>query len=128
MPRATKELQKAYQREWKARRRADWFAGKVCAFCGGTDRLELDHIDPADKVDHKVWSWRKERRDAELAKCRPLCVTCHDQRHNEEKGWPLPHGTEARYTRHGCRCDVCRTGYSAIRKRRKAARAAVAGS
>jgi hypothetical protein len=39
--------------------------------------LELDHVDPALKVSHRVWSWARERREAELAKCQVLCHDCH---------------------------------------------------
>ncbi len=55
-----------------------YFDGKACAKCGDADRkLTLDHIDPAQKVTHKVWSWAAARREAELAKCQPLCAACH---------------------------------------------------
>lgn len=75
MPYADPERQREYMREWYARRRAEWFEGKVCVDCGSTDRLELDHVDPATKVSHRIWSWSKARREAELAKC---VVRCHD--------------------------------------------------
>ena len=77
MPIRDPEERRAYNREWMRKRRADWFAGKVCAECGGTDRLELDHADPAIKVTHAVWSWSAERRETELVKCRPMCHECH---------------------------------------------------
>ena len=75
-----KEYMQKYQREWIARRRAEWFKDKKCAKCGSTDRLEIDHIDPKTKVSHAVWSWAKERRDAELAKCQVLCYEHHKQK------------------------------------------------
>ena len=56
MPCATKELQRAYQREWMARRRAAWFADKSCVRCGSTERLEIDHVDRSTKVTHALWS------------------------------------------------------------------------
>lgn len=77
---ARRDYQRTYQREWRAQRRADWFADKACAVCGSTDRLELDHIDPSQKVSSALWSWAEERRLAELAKCQ---VLCHD--HHVEK-------------------------------------------
>lgn len=89
-----------YKREWIARRRAAWMADKVCEHCGSKDRLEIDHIDPEEKISHKVWSWRPERRDAELAKCRVLCHDCHVQRHAAQCG------TTRRYSL-GCRCEAC---------------------
>jgi hypothetical protein len=45
--------------------------------CGASENLQLDHEDTALKVSHHVWSWSKARREAELAKCRPLCAQCH---------------------------------------------------
>jgi hypothetical protein len=74
----------AYVREWEGRRRAAWFAGKVCELCGSADDLELDHRDSATKVSHRIWTWATERREAELAKCRPLCRACHGAKTNTE--------------------------------------------
>ncbi|MEO0322971.1 MAG: hypothetical protein AAF447_08435 [Myxococcota bacterium] len=63
-----------------AKRRAAFFAGKACVTCGATERLELDHIDPAQKVHHCVWSWSEKRRAAEVAKCQVLCRRCHKRK------------------------------------------------
>jgi hypothetical protein len=61
MPMATREEQRAYQREWYARRRAEYLTGMICVDCHSPDDLELDHRDPATKVSHNIWSWRHER-------------------------------------------------------------------
>jgi len=37
MPYKNKLLQREYQREWKAKRRAAFFAGKKCIHCGKKD-------------------------------------------------------------------------------------------
>lgn len=71
------EQRRQWCREVPRRRRAEWFAGKVCVTCGGRDNLELDHKDPATKISHRIWSWSANRRIAELAKCQPLCRECH---------------------------------------------------
>jgi hypothetical protein len=77
-----KEKQRAYQREWMARRRQEWFdENGPCVWCGSEDDLEIDHIDPMIKENNSVWSWSEERRKAELAKCRVLCHDCHEARH-----------------------------------------------
>jgi 5-methylcytosine-specific restriction endonuclease McrA len=76
----TREAKRRYQRDWKTARRRAWFAGKVCAECGSGSDLQLDHIDPAAKVSHKVWSWSAERRARELDKCQALCRDCHKKR------------------------------------------------
>jgi 5-methylcytosine-specific restriction endonuclease McrA len=99
---------RAYRRAWVARRRAAFFADKGCTLCGSTEGLEIDHVDPTAKVNHKIWSWSAARREAELAKCRVLCRRCHIDRHAEELRKPLTHGTVNGYVRKGCRCTACR--------------------
>ncbi len=69
-----------YHAKWVAARRKDYFLGKLCAKCGSTERLELDHIDPETKVHHAIWSWSKERRDKEAKKCQVLCHDCHKKK------------------------------------------------
>lgn len=83
-------------------------AGKSCVKCGSTQSLEVDHIDPALKVTHSVWSWSIPRRTVELAKCQVLCTECHKAKTRADR--PLPeHGTISRYgSIHKCRCDLCR--------------------
>ncbi len=98
-----------YQREWIARRRKLWFGCRSCIWCGSKDRLELDHINPEQKVANCIWSWSRDRQRAEMAKCRVLCYACHKLRHS------AAHGTRACY-RNGCRCHDCR-GANARAKR-----------
>ncbi|QBZ72742.1 HNH endonuclease [Gordonia phage GodonK] len=71
------DKQRQYQREWRARRRDEWFADKVCVDCNTTENLQLDHVDPSLKIDHRIWSWSAARREAELAKCVVRCHDCH---------------------------------------------------
>lgn len=112
MPKATKELQREYARKWIAARRASWFAVKCCEWCGSIQNLELDHIDPATKVDHKIWSWSLVRREAELAKCRPLCRPCHQSRSTEQQRKPIRHGQHWVYAKLKCRCEPCRKAHN----------------
>lgn len=95
-----REYMRRYQREWVARRRAEFFADKVCVACGSSEDLELHHRDPAEKESHSIWSWSAERRDAELAKCEVRCAACHLDAHGKL------HGTAKRYDL-GCRCTCC---------------------
>ncbi|MEM1416560.1 MAG: HNH endonuclease [Myxococcota bacterium] len=67
-----------------ADRRARFFAGKSCVKCGSVERLELDHIDPAQKVTHSIWSWSQARREAEIAKCQVLCRRCHKRKTRDQ--------------------------------------------
>jgi 5-methylcytosine-specific restriction endonuclease McrA len=99
VPYADPEKQKEYQREWIARRREEWFdENGPCAQCGSDEALQIDHIDREKKVDHRVWSWSKERREAELAKCQVLCGECHGKKSIDEGSVPPPtHGTDSRY-------------------------------
>ncbi len=78
MPYADPDKQREFQRKRLAAIRAKWLAENgPCVKCGTRDDLQVDHVDPSDKVTHSVWSWSKERRDAELAKCQVLCRRCH---------------------------------------------------
>lgn len=70
---------RAYAKMKKAR--GEWFAANgPCKKCGSTENLELDHINPEEKVSHSVWSWTPRRRELELKKCRVLCRKCHREK------------------------------------------------
>ncbi len=119
-----KEGQRAYQRQWIARRRAAWFAGKWCERCWCTTNLELDHLDQDTKISNSIWSWSESRRQAELKKCRVLCKWCHAVRTILQSSRPDRHGTSAGWRR-GCRCCECRKAhYEDCRKHREANREA----
>lgn len=98
--------QREYQRLWVKDRRAAFFAGKTCAHCGSTDRLELDHIDPAEKTSHRIWSWSWKRILDEASKCQILCSDCHRRKTYEERPVKAEHGGSGMYRR-GCRCVLC---------------------
>lgn len=73
-------------REWHAERwrrnRAEGIEilGSKCAECGSTRELQFDHVDPGTKVSSNIWTWARERRLAELAKCQLLCKKCHKKK------------------------------------------------
>lgn len=108
-----------YQARWMADRRRAFLADKVCVECGSDDHLELDHVDPGQKVSHRIWSWTQERRDAEIAKCRVLCRGCHVERHSRERKPPLTHGTLYAYQKYRCRCADCRAINAATERARR---------
>lgn len=81
----TREAQREYQRNWIRKRREEWIAANgPCIDCGSDERLEVDHRDYSQKINHKVWSWSQSRRDAELAKCDVRCNSCHQAKTNAE--------------------------------------------
>ena len=107
------DKQREYQRQWAARRRAAFFDDKSCAWCGSTERLELDHIDPELKVSHRIWSWSEARRAEEVAKCQVLCHDCHLDKTRIDFDLGQKHGTETSYKHYKCRCDNCRAAHAA---------------
>ena len=107
-PETRRAFQREYQKKWMAQRRDEWFAvNGPCAKCGSWEDLQIDHKDPNKKVSHRIWSWAKERREAELAKCQAMCRKCHNKKSAEEKREPVRHGTHSAYAS-GCRCPACR--------------------
>ena len=115
MPIKDKELRKAYSREWVAKRRKDFFSEKKCEWCGASENLVIHHVDPKQKESHSIWSWKKERRDTELAKCVVICEACHIKHHSEERK-RFTHGVASTYKK-GCRCRECLNAQYATQKR-----------
>jgi hypothetical protein len=114
---ANPDEQREYVRQWMAKRRAAFFAGKSCVDCGSTEQLEIDHVDPTQKVAHRIWSWRKDRRELELAKCVVRCRSCHRIKTNRDNGWNR-HGLNG-YEYWHCRCVVCRAANAANQRRKR---------
>lgn len=85
MPYKDLQAKRDYQRIWIANRRADYLKDKSCINCGSTEFLEIDHIEPDEKISHKVFSWSEARRAAELAKCQILCNMCHMEKTLSER-------------------------------------------
>jgi len=85
MPYKNKQQQREYQKLWLAKRRQLWFSENgPCVVCDSREELQLDHVDPATKIEHRVWSWSQKRREKELAKCRVLCKDCHQEKSKTE--------------------------------------------
>ena len=109
------EQKREYQRRWLRKRRETWIqANGPCRYCGSLENLEVDHIDPATKIAHNVWSWSEARRAIELKKCQVLCATCHQVKTAHENSIrqlqsvsDLKHGASHAYNRRGCRCEAC---------------------
>ncbi len=127
MPYRDLERQREYQRRWMRQRRADFFAGKCCVDCGSTMALELDHLDPSQKNTHRIWSFSKKRRDAELQLCQVLCVRCHRKKTNRQLTTPLIHGTAVGYKNKGCRCLECCAAHTKWRRKRNRKKQVLSG-
>lgn len=119
MPMKTAEEQREYQRKWVRKRRDKWLNDNgPCARCGSWNMLEVDHVNPEDKVSHKVWSWAEDRRNAELSKCQVLCHWCHVRKTWENKT-RAQQGSNSKYSA-GCRCELCRIAHSEYQARYRA--------
>lgn len=78
MPYKNPVAQREYQRRRVAARRAQWIKENgPCVRCGSWSILEVDHIDPTQKADHRIWSWATAKMLSELVKCQVLCSNCH---------------------------------------------------
>ena len=86
MPYKDPAAKREYMRKWMAARRRAWLQREgPCVDCGSLDDLQVDHVDAAVKVSHRIWSWARERREAELAKCVVRCDPCHKKKSAGEK-------------------------------------------
>ena len=103
-----KSKQREYQLRWMSERRRSWFKDKVCARCGTTKNLQMDHVNSKTKVSHRIFSWRAERRLVELAKCQVLCCGCHKKKTLQFDIRRTDHGRRWMYSYYKCRCDLCR--------------------
>ena len=89
--------------------------GGRCGRCGKVNDLQLDHVDPKNKLFTiaKMWSIRKELFDIEIKKCQLLCRSCHESKTLLDKGQKsgkVTHGTLSSYRY--CRCDLCKKAMS----------------
>ena len=124
MPYSTPAVHAAKQMERYRLRRQDFIdsRGGKCEKCGSIERLEIDHIDPAEKSMPAARALRRSEpaRSAELVKCQVLCYECHKAKTVREATVAV-HGSQRRYVS-GCRCDECRLGHT-MRAREYRARA-----
>lgn len=88
--------QSAYQTEWQRQRRLAWIVENgPCIDCDTWNLLQVDHIDAQLKITHRIWSWSKKRREAELAKCVVRCDSCHRKKtiEQQEHSYGEKHGS-----------------------------------
>jgi hypothetical protein len=111
MPYKDKAKQLECQRNWIAARRARYESerGGCCQKCKSAVNLEFHHRVREEKISNRIWGWRKERIEAELAKCDLLCRDCHFlETAKEREYYTAPHGTLTSYQNYKCRCKDCR--------------------
>lgn len=92
MPYKDRETQRRYERERLARIRAAWLAAHgPCVRCGSTVDLEVDHVDPSQKLDHRLWSWqdRDARPSWPSAKSFACCATATRRAKNDGAGFSM---------------------------------------
>jgi 5-methylcytosine-specific restriction endonuclease McrA len=122
MPYADPAARRAYQRDWCRRKRLDALQGRSCEHCGTTTDLEFHHVDPSEKLTHRIWGWAPERLAKELLKCVVLCTDCHraetakQRRERAEERYPC--GTPQSFWR-GCRCTRCYAARAAYEKAKR---------
>jgi 5-methylcytosine-specific restriction endonuclease McrA len=109
MPRKDKKAHSRYCAEKCKQKRQFWLdVNGPCVRCGSSVDLEVDHINPSEKDDHKIWSWTPVRRDAELVKCQVLCHKCHAEKtRGDGSHGETNHGKLGMYQKNGCRCLRC---------------------
>lgn len=67
-------------------KREAWLNEKgPCRHCGSGNNLEVDHINPKEKISHNVWTWSEKKRNFELQKCQVLCESCHKKKTREDQ-------------------------------------------
>lgn len=113
----TIEEKRKYQREWMAKRRKKYISKMgACFFCGTYENIEIHHIDPETKKDHKIWSWSEKRILHELKSCVAMCKSCHSKFHGILKRKPFRHGELHCYDKGACRCELCKEAKARSRK------------
>jgi len=104
--------QREYCRKWVENRRKDFFKDKLCHACNYKKKLELHHLNPEEKISHKIWSWSKEKREEEIKKCVILCYDCHKVVTSMQRFMKVEHGGLTMYNKYKCRCAICKEAKS----------------
>lgn len=121
------EYMRVYMKQRYYRRRQEVVEklGNKCKHCGGTEELEIDHIDPKKKsfsLGKALAGVAQKKLDEEIKKCQLLCTDCHIEKSKIDgspmkgrKKLPRQHGTVRMYG-DGCRCAPCKKAKSESRK------------
>lgn len=103
--------------------------GGKCVDCGSTENLEFDHEDSETKAFDvaKIWSYKQERFEAELAKCVLRCKSCHIEKSRQFDWRRVDHGGGVSGKR-GCKCDLCKAKKSEYNRNYKLNKTSLANS
>ena len=98
--------------------------GGQCVDCGATENLEFDHADAKLKSFNiaRIWSYKRERLEVELAKCVLRCKSCHLAKTYQVDRPTINHGGGVSGKR-GCKCDPCKAKKSEYNRNYKKTRA-----
>src|SRR4030042_5924176 len=92
------DKQREFARKWRATRRNEWFDNNgPCRRCWSYENLRVYYPDRSQKVEHRIWTWKEERRDAELSKCVILCASCWRMVRRYENTSVRQHGADLMY-------------------------------
>ena len=119
-----REQMRSYMKRRYHRRRSEVIAelGGKCTRCGSKSKLEIDHIDPAEKrLNMSLLAGMSEKKlRSELPKCQVLCRKCHMQKSILDMGHKPARGTHGTLSSHRyCRCLLCRAAYNSWQRRRR---------
>ena len=96
------------EKRWRDKRKAEFWADKVCSECGTSEDLCFHHPNGVreDSATRKpsgrtgLWYLSKADFERELQDVVIVCVPCHKAIHAPK------HGTRSKYVA-GCRCEPC---------------------
>jgi len=98
-------------RYYRLRKKAIEYLGGKCVECGSVEKLEIDHIERAEKeLDcSKLLSVSEKTFWNELNKCQLLCKSCHNKKTTEELGKKIAKGTHGTLSSYRyCHCSLCK--------------------
>lgn len=119
------DWRKYHRNYWRKRRKdiINYLGGK-CVECGGTNELEVDHIDRTTKSFNISYRCSLNQIKDELAKCQLLCKKHHKEKTAKEQSTGATHGMMYAWMKLKCKCKLCLTAkdeWNTIRKLKRGA-------
>lgn len=127
------ETNKEYLRNRYAQQRQGFikYLGGLCALCGATENLEIDHIDWRLKSFPVSGLWPVKKLPLvyrELDKCQLLCRTHHIEKSRNDlseiraENGSFTHGTMYGWMKVKCKCGICEIAhkeYNSLRREKR---------